>query len=96
MIGRQAEILAVQLHLGQSTAGATLQSVLGGYVSLESVFRENSRCRETVLRAIVEKVFLPWDLRLGPAVRTDFYDPSGTDRFDNLVGLEIDLNATAA
>ena len=53
-------------------------------------------CRETVLRAIVEEVFLPWNLRLGPAVRTDFYDPSGTDRFDNLVGLEIDLHTTAA
>ena len=96
MSGRQAEISAAHPHIGQSTAGAKPQSVWCGFVSLESVFRENGRCREAVLRAIVEKVFLPWDLRLGPAVRTDFYDPSGTDRFDNLVGLEIDLNATAA
>ena len=44
----------------------------------------------------MKKVFLPWDLRLGPAVRTDFYDPARTNGFDNLVGLEIDLNATAA
>ena len=66
------------------------------YDSLGSVFRENGRSRETVFRAIVEKIFLPWDLRLGPAVRPDFHDPSGTNGFDNLVGLKIDLNATAA
>ena len=60
------------------------------------VFPKDGRCRETVLWAIVKKVFLPGDLRFGPTVRSDTHDPSGTDRFDNLVGLEIDLNATAA
>ena len=61
-----------------------------------SILLKDGRCRETVFRAIEEEVFLPWDLRFGPTVRSDANDPSWSNGLDNLVGLEIDLNATAA
>ena len=60
------------------------------------VLWKNGMSREALCGLIASEVFLIWYLELGPAVRTDFHDSSGTDGFDNLVGLKIDLNGTAA
>ena len=63
--------------------------------SISLVLWKDIRSREMFFELIASEIFLTWYLDLGPAVRTDFHDPSGTDGFDNLVGLKIDLNATA-
>ena len=59
------------------------------------VFREDGRSRESVLGRVVEKVFLARHLHLGPALWTDPDDSSGTNPFDDQVGLKSDSDAAA-
>jgi hypothetical protein len=63
----------------------------------ESVFGEDRRRREAFFetRSVVQEFFTR-DLDLRPVVGADPDNSAGTDSFDDQIGLETDLNSTAA
>ena len=64
--------------------------------SIESVFRKDSRGGEAFQRAVTAEVFLAGNVDVGPVARSDADIAAGADAFDDEIGFEINLNATAA
>ena len=64
--------------------------------SIESVFRKDSRGGEAFQRAVTAEVFLAGNVDVGPVARSDADIAAGADAFDDEIGFEMYLNATAA
>ena len=64
--------------------------------SLESVFRKDSRSREALFGFVSSEVFLAGNVDVGLVARSDADIAAGADAFDDKIGFEMYLNATAA
>ena len=66
-----------------------------GHGLSQLIFREDGRGREAVLGAVIEKIFFPRYLHLGPAVGSYADNSSGANGFDDKIGFELHLYAAA-